>query len=187
MLAGGGPMPTTRFPVTAMRSLLEIAPGQLSRLLLSLPPGAEGWSDGPARWTIREIAAHLADIEESAAGWVPRLAQLLARSPGPLPRVDNRLRLPDYAALPLRDLLQRFADARRRSLERLDAWRLDQDALDRVGLHPDRGPVRVAELLSTWTLHDLDHLAQIVRIVGVHGAGDAGPLAPYLRICQPVP
>ncbi|MBN8526474.1 MAG: DinB family protein [Planctomycetes bacterium] len=179
-------MPTTRFPVTAMRALLEIAPGQLSRLLLCLPPGAEGWSDGPGRWSIHQVVAHLADIEESEAGWVPRLAHLLACSPGPLPRVDNRLRLPAYAALPLGDLLTRFADARRRSLERLDAWSLGPDALDRVGHHPDRGAVRVAELLSTWTLHDLDHLAQIVRIVGAHGAGDAGPLAPYLRICQPV-
>jgi hypothetical protein len=70
---------------------------------------------------------------------------------------------------------------RSENLARLDAIVSDTD-LDKRGLHPSLGVVTVRELLATWAIHDLDHVAQV--FAGLAGAGDAdvGPWKTYLGI-----
>ncbi|MEZ4654549.1 MAG: hypothetical protein R3E12_13430 [Candidatus Eisenbacteria bacterium] len=59
---------------------------------------------------------------------------------------------------------------------------LDQDALGRRGTHPALGTVTLRELLATWTVHDLGHLAQISRVLAKHYGADVGPWHEYLPI-----
>ena len=81
----------------------------------------------------------------------------------------------------LDELVERFASLRSENLARLDALVSDTD-LDRRGLHPSLGEVTVRELLATWAVHDLDHVAQV--FAGLAGSGDAdvGPWKAYLGI-----
>jgi hypothetical protein len=70
---------------------------------------------------------------------------------------------------------------RAENLQRLAAL-VDDSDLDRRGLHPSLGEVTLRELLATWSVHDLDHIAQI--FAGMAGSRDAdvGPWKAYLGI-----
>lgn len=70
---------------------------------------------------------------------------------------------------------------RAQSLARLGELVADAD-LDRQGRHPALGEVTLRELLATWAVHDLDHVAQVFAgLAGSHDA-DVGPWKAYLGI-----
>src|SRR5262249_10021232 len=60
------------------------------------------------------------------------------------------------------------------SLESLASLHLRPADLDRAGLHPQLGPVTLRQLLATWVVHDLNHLAQIARVLAARHADDVG-------------
>lgn len=53
---------------------------------------------------------------------------------------------------------------------------------DRRGTHPEFGSVTLRELLATWTVHDLTHIAQISRVMAERYREDVGPWHQYLGI-----
>ena len=81
----------------------------------------------------------------------------------------------------LDELVEHFARLRAENLARLGELATDAD-LDRRGMHPSLGEVTLRELLSTWAVHDLDHVSQI--FAGMAGSHDAevGPWKAYLGI-----
>lgn len=143
-------------------------------------------TDGPGRWTVHEVLAHLVDLEDSERGWLARIRHIMDGVPAPLLRVQGARFMPKYAALPTAELRERFARGRARNLKGIDDLGLQAATVERVGVHPDLGPISAGHLLVAWGLHDLDHLAQIIRIIGHQHADAAGPIAAYLRICQPI-
>ena len=62
------------------------------------------------------------------------------------------------------------------------ALELTPTDLDRVGRHPEFGPVSLRQLLATWTAHDLDHVMQITRVLGRQYSDEVGPWRAYLRV-----
>ena len=54
--------------------------------------------------------------------------------------------------------------------------------LDKRGLHPSLGQVTLRELLATWAVHDLDHIAQIYAGMAASRDADVGPWKEYLGI-----
>jgi hypothetical protein len=161
-------------------ALLERTPQVLRALLVGLP---DAWTDTPDTadgWRPREVVEHLigAELEE----WIPRVHRILDEGIGrpfdPFDRFGMLQREPD---VPLGALVERFAQLRVESLATLAALVSDAD-LDRRGLHPSLGEVTLRELLSTWAVHDLDHVAQIYA--GLAGSHDAavGPWKAFLGI-----
>jgi hypothetical protein len=59
------------------------------------------------------------------------------------------------------DLLDEFVTIRTQSAAFL--YSLPPQGLDRVGIHPKLGTIRVFEQLNDWVYHDLNHLNQINR------------------------
>ncbi|GAA3326286.1 hypothetical protein GCM10020331_061560 [Ectobacillus funiculus] len=53
-----------------------------------------------------------------------------------------------------------------------------------TGVHPAFGVVKVRELISTWVVHDLTHIAQIVRVMAERYRTDVGPWKEYLGILK---
>ncbi|MDQ3870070.1 MAG: DinB family protein [Chloroflexota bacterium] len=99
----------------------------------------------------------------------------------PFDRFDRFAHLERDTDATLDELLDRFAQLRSQNLGRLDELVTDTD-LDRRGLHPALGEVTLRELLATWAVHDLDHVAQIFAgLAGSHDA-DVGPWKGYLGI-----
>jgi hypothetical protein len=50
------------------------------------------------------------------------------------------------------------------------------------GLHPELGPVTLGQLLATWVVHDLNHIAQVLRVMGKRYESAVGPWKPYFGI-----
>jgi hypothetical protein len=161
-------------------ALLERTPQVLRALLAGLPDGWTDTPDTPDGWRPREVVEHLIGAEQEE--WLPRTRRILeegtSRAFDPFDRFGMLQRDPD---VPLDALVDRFAQMRADSLGALASLVSDGD-LDRRGLHPSLGEVTLRELLSTWAVHDLDHVAQIYAgLAGSHDA-DVGPWKAFLGI-----
>ena len=67
---------------------------------------------------------------------------------------------------------------------RLRALNLTDADLDRTGIHPKFGAVTARQLLATWTVHDLDHIMQISRVMAKQIGPEVGPWVEYLKILR---
>jgi hypothetical protein len=56
--------------------------------------------------------------------------------------------------------------------------------LEQKGIHPAFGEVTLAQLLATWTVHELNHIAQISRVMAKLYKTEVGPWVEYLKILQ---
>jgi len=162
------------------RDLLRRTPDVLRSLLGGLP---ESWTSTPdvaGGWRPRDVVGHL--ISGELEDWIPRTQWILADGTSkafePFDRFAHEGR-DDSSTLD--ELIDQFAELRAANLIRLDALVTDAD-LDRRGLHPALGGVTLRELLATWAVHDLDHVAQVYAgMAGSHDA-DVGPWKTYLGI-----
>jgi hypothetical protein len=82
------------------------------------------------------------------------------------------------------ELLDEFAQARRRSLDELQALDLQPADLRRTGRHPEFGVVTLEQHLATWVAHDLTHVTQVARVMAKRYAAAVGPWRAYLRVLQ---
>ncbi|HET9947598.1 MAG TPA: DinB family protein [Longimicrobiales bacterium] len=167
------------------RASLARTPAVLRALLEGLP---EAWLDacaeGPGTWSPREVACHLADLEEDA--WIGRLRWILERgTAAPLPGVERERFRARYAGASLARVLDDFEDRRARNLRELAELRLDGRALEARGLHATLGEVTASQLLGTWVVHDLTHLAQIVRVLAAGRRNEVGPWVEFLSVLRP--
>lgn len=168
------------FSLSDARALLERAPRVLDHWLRDLP---EVWLDadeGPGTWSPREVVGHL--VHSDIANWMPRARRILEHGER---LAFEPLHDDGGVAAPRRqigELLDEFSRARARSLADLDGLRASESDLDRRGRHPDLGPVTLRNLLSTWTVHDQAHVAQIARVLAKRYAQDVGPWSAYLSV-----
>jgi len=47
--------------------------------------------------------------------------------------------------------------------------------LEATGIHTAVGAVTLSQLISAWTVHDLNHLAQILRVMAMQYKTEVGP------------
>jgi hypothetical protein len=162
-------------------ALLSHTPASLDALLRGLPDDWVRTPEGPGRWSAYDIVGHL--IHGERADWIPRARVILehgeARAFEPFDR-EAQARWPKDVPLDAR--LDEFAAARRESLQALAALRLGPEQLARRGQHPSLGTVTLSELLGTWVVHDLNHLAQLARVLAKAQSGEVGPWREYLPL-----
>ena len=82
----------------------------------------------------------------------------------------------------LDSLLDEFARLRAANIEELQRWNLNDNDLERTGMHPTFGEVTLRQLLAAWVVHDLGHVAQIARVMGKQYREDVGPWVPFLPV-----
>lgn len=137
--------------------------------------------EGPGTFSAFEIVGHL--IHGERTDWMPRLTRILEHGTAlafePFDRFAQR-ELFDGAALD--ELLDTFAAERADNLVELERLDLGPDELARTGRHPELGSVTAAELLATWTAHDLSHLRQIARVMAKRYRDDVGPWRAYMNV-----
>jgi uncharacterized damage-inducible protein DinB len=125
--------------------------------------------EASGKWSIRHVVRHLAD---SDLVWGYRVRMILAQDRPTLTGYDQdlwaeRLR---YDQAPADMALEELAVVRRSNLSLIGG--ASPGALERVGLHAERGEESVAHLIRLYAGHDLLHLAQIARIRRAIGAGE---------------
>ena len=169
------------FDLAQAVAVLDRTPRVLGELLAGLPVPWLDATEGPDTWSPSDVVAHLIGGEET--DWMVRARIMVAQ--GPDPRLDpfdrvgaiNRLR-----GRPLLALLQTFTDLRRQNLAELANWQLTSEQLRLTGEHPELGRVTLEQLLATWVVHDLGHLAQVARVMAKRYRADVGPWQAYLPV-----
>jgi hypothetical protein len=82
------------------------------------------------------------------------------------------------------ELLDTFAQLRTKNLGELQFLNLTSDLLDKRGRHPELGVVTLRQLLSTWVVHDLSHIRQVVRVMSKQYSEAVGPWKAFLSILE---
>ena len=170
-----------RFSLANARPLLERMPAVLDVWLRGLPDEWLKSNEGGESWSPFDVVGHL--IHGELTDWIPRLARMLEHGTAvPFDKFDRFAQFEASAGREIGELLDELTRLRAESLRALDAFALDEAALDRRGLHPELGEVTVRQLLATWVAHDQDHLMQVARVLGRQYAGEIGPWHRYLRV-----
>jgi hypothetical protein len=171
------------FHLDASLAVLERTPAVLRALLADLPSNWTTSNEGPDTWSPYDVLGHL--IHGERTDWMTRLGIILEDGPGrPFTPFDRFAQFRESEGKSLGVLLDDFEAARADNLRRLRALSLTDTDLDRTGTHPSFGTVTARQLLSTWTVHDLDHIVQISRVMAAQLGGDVGPWIKYLRIIR---
>jgi len=178
-----------QFSLSDSLPILQRTPGVVRAILQFLP---EAWThrdygvnaDGSPTWSAHEIVAHLIFGEQT--DWIPRARHILEfGETRPIPPFDRAGHRALMQGKTLRSLLDEFEQARRDSLATLAKWNLSDADLAKCGTHPKLGRVTLAQLLATWTVHDLNHIAQINKAMAYQYQGEVGAWEAYLSILRP--
>ena len=169
------------FDLDLSTPVLAKTPGTLRALLEGLPDPWTRTAEGPDTFSAFDVVGHLIDGEET--DWIPRARIILAGGPNPIFEPYDRFRhRARNAGRALDSLLDEFAVLREASLEVLGSWRLTPASLDLPGVHPSLGGVTLRQLLASWVVHDLGHLAQVSRVMAKQLRADVGPWEPFLPV-----
>jgi len=163
--------------------VLERTPATLNSLLRDL---SEQWlvqNEGPDTWSPYDVIGHLIHGEET--DWIPRAKMILehgeTRAFEPFDRVAM---FEESKGKSIVELLDTFAQLRAANLRELQSMNLTSELLDKRGRHPELGVVTLRQLLSTWVVHDLGHIRQIVRVMAKQYREAVGPWKAYLSILE---
>jgi len=161
--------------------ILARTPATLSALLDELPEDWTRVDEGPDTWSPREVVGHL--IHGERTDWIPRARIILKQ--GTYRRFDPFDRFAELKSeRPLKDLLEEFDRLRSGIVATLRGWNLKDNDLELTGEHPELGMVTMRQLLATWVVHDLSHIAQITRTMARAYTRAVGPWTAYFRVLQ---
>jgi len=82
----------------------------------------------------------------------------------------------------IQQLLNEFKILRQENLAWVKSLNLSETDLDKKGIHPALGEVTLRNLLATWVVHDLTHIAQITRVMAKQYKEEIGPWTEFFRI-----
>lgn len=176
------------FDLHATERLLARTPGVLRAMLHDAPGALTDAPYGPGTWSAREVVAHL--IFGERTDWIPRARHILAHGDAQgkgaaFEAFDRAGHKPLMEGRSTADLVELFARERDGSLAALRAMNLSPADLARRGVHPSLGPVTLGNLIATWAVHDLNHIAQICKAMAYQFKGEVGAWEAYLSVLAP--
>jgi len=168
-------------PLDESIALLERTPRVLHELLAGLPNSWLNERDAADGWTARDVVGHL--ISAELDDWIPRAETILNDGTSrPFDPFDRHAHIERDRDATLHGLLDRFAELRAQNIARIRELAADNELMERRGLHPELGEVTLGNLVATWTVHDLDHVAQIYAALAASRDEAVGPWKVYLGI-----
>lgn len=163
--------------------ILERTPDVLKSLLSDQSKAWLNCRIQPDSFSPMDILGHL--IQGEMTDWIPRVRIILeCQESRPFDPFDRAGFAELVKGKSVDQLLNRFADLREKNLEALDELDLDETQLDLRGTHPGLGTVTMRNLLATWVVHDLGHIAQLARVMSNEYKEAVGPWRQYLSIVQ---
>ena len=162
-------------------AILARTPATLDALLRGLPDGWIAAHEGGETWSPFDVIGHL--IHGERTDWVPRARIILEHGEArAFTKFDRFAQFAVSEGRTLASLLDEFALVRRENLRELASLGITEADLERRGRHPELGVVTLRQLLATWVAHDLDHVAQVLRVLARQYSDEVGPWRAYLRI-----
>lgn len=171
------------FALSEARAILERTPATFRALLAGLHDSWTECDEGSETFSAVENLGHL--IHGERTDWIPRARIIMAEGRSrSFDRYDRFAQRRESAGKSVNDLLDEFAQLRSANLATLQSWNLSDEDLSREGQHPDLGTVTLVELLATWCVHDLSHIAQTARVMAKRYRQEVGPWRQYLPILE---
>jgi len=163
--------------------VLERTPQTLEYFLSGLSNRWLYSNEGQDTWNVSEVIDHL--IEGEKTNWMVRLNCILNEGENkPFPTFNRFSHLNEKNDRSIDDKLLEFKTFRIKNITKLQLLNEPELDLELTGVHPEFGIVKLSELLSTWVVHDLTHISQIVRVMSKSYKEDVGPWKEYLSILK---
>ena len=142
--------------------LQQATAGKLAALISGKSKEQLTRKPAPGKWSVAEIAAHLADAEIAIA-W--RLRQILSKNDIPIQAYDQDAWASalDYANRDPRQSLEQFRALREANVALLKS--VPRKLWENYGMHEERGKESVAHMVRMVAGHDMNHLRQIENIL----------------------
>jgi hypothetical protein len=136
---------------------------KIERLIKGVPLAKLRKRPAPEKWSISEILAHLADTEIAVA-W--RMRSILGAPGTPIQAFDQDkwVQAGHYDKRDPRQSLEQYRVLRETNLALMKS--LTPEQWKHFGMHAERGEESIEHILRMMAGHDLNHLAQIERILG---------------------
>ena len=171
----------TAFELSKTLTALESTPEALNALLSKLPDSWMDFSEDPEAWSPRSVLIHF--IHNEQANWMTRARVILEdggeRAFPPFNQMPDPANQPSGSTA---ELLELFSDLRKQNLGEIREFNIQEGDLERTGEHPSLGTVTLQQLLSTWLVHDYNHLHQIAKTLAKHYGEAVGPWTVHLAI-----
>jgi hypothetical protein len=172
------------FQVEQAIEILQRTPGVLRAMLDGLSDPWVRNNYGDKTFSPFDVVGHL--VHGERADWIPRARIILEHGPDrPFEPFDRYAMYEASRGKSINDLLEEFETLRARNIRELREMRLSPADFQKRGTHPALGPVTLGELLATWVVHDLNHVAQIAKAMAYQYQGSVGAWREYLSILAP--
>ncbi|WP_196892689.1 DinB family protein [Aureivirga marina] len=172
-----------QFNLNKSIEILEKTPAILETYLTEL---SDEWlfiNEGENTWNPYDIVGHLIFGEKT--DWIVRIKIILSKSESKIfEPFDRFAQLNEDQNIPISQLLKTFSKLRRQNLEELKSLNISESDLNLTGIHPEFREVTLKELIATWAVHDLGHIAQISRVMAKQYKEEVGPWINYLGILK---
>ena len=161
--------------------ILERTPEVLEALVKNVSAEWTENNEGGETWSVFDVLGHLVHGEKT--DWIPRIEIILSSSPNKTFKPFDRFaQFEESKGKTLPQLLDEFKRLRKKNVGFLRSKNLADENLKEEGVHPAFGEVTLAQLVAAWTVHDLDHIAQISRVMAKQYKEEVGPWTEYLKI-----
>jgi hypothetical protein len=172
-----------KFNLTKSLEILERTPLVIESMLKGVSDEWVMANEGKDTWSPYDIVGHY--IHGEKTDWIPRLEIILSGSPNKeFAPFDRFAQMQDSKGKKIQELIEDFKSIRAENIVKLKSKNIRETDFLRKGFHPSLGDVTIAQLISTWVVHDLNHIAQISRVMAKQYKDDVGPWVEYLGILK---
>lgn len=170
-----------KFDLNKSYEILERTPAVLKTLLKGLGDEWLMQNEGPETFSPYDVIGHL--IHGEKTDWVVRAKIILEFGiEKPFEPWDRFAQYEESRGKSLHEMLDEFKKLRSVNISWLKSQELKEEDFDKKGMHPSLGEVTLRNLLSTWVVHDLTHIAQITRVMAKQYKEEMGPWPEFFRI-----
>jgi len=161
--------------------VLEQTPAVLNALLRGKSSAWLNARKTPDSFSALDVLGHL--IHGEKTDWIPRLRIILEHGDTRTFEPFDRFGFHDsIAGKSVGELLDEFSLLRRQSLDALESFHFTEEQFALPGMHPELGAVTLGNHLANWAVHDLGHIAQIVKTMACEYRDATGPWRAYTSI-----
>ena len=171
------------FTLNQSIEILESTPAVLETLLKNISDEWTSNNEGGDTWSVYDVIGHL--IHGEKTDWMERAEIILSENEDKtFKKFDRFAQFEESKGKSLSQLLEEFKIVRKKNIQLILSKNIPTESLIRKGSHPAFGEVTLSQLLATWAVHDLNHLAQIARVMAKQYKEAVGPWEEYLRILK---
>jgi hypothetical protein len=172
-----------QFSIQQSIEILERTPGALQNLLSGISDEWTSKNEGNDTWSAYDVMGHL--IHGEKTDWMQRAELILsANVEKTFEPFDRFAQFEDSKGKKIEQLLDEFKEIRDANITRLRNLNITEQDFEKTGVHPTFGEVTLSQLLSTWVVHDLDHISQISRVMAKQYKDEVGPWIAFLKILK---